>query len=99
MRTLLITAFVVASCGSAILAQSTAGLAGISGVVRDATGSAVPNAKVGVTNELKGVVRNLATNDAGVFTAPALVPAPGYSVSVNAQGFAAYDAKDIELLV
>jgi len=52
-----------------------------------------------VTNQSKGIVRNLTTNNAGLFTAPALVPAPGYSVTVNTQGFAPYDAKDLELLV
>src|SRR5206468_3008073 len=99
MRTLLIATIAIASFGTAAFAQSTAGLAGISGVVRDVTGAAVPNAKVAVSNESKGVVRNLTTNDAGLFTAPALVPAPGYAVSVNAPGFAPYDAKNIELLV
>src|SRR5438105_996064 len=99
MRTLLIATIAIASFGIAAFAQSTAGLAGISGVVRDASGAAVPNAKVAVSNESKGVVRKLTTNEAGLFTAPALVPAPGYSVSVNAQGFAPFDAKNLELLV
>ena len=69
------------------------------GVVRDASGAAVPSAKVAVTNESKGVTRNLTTNEAGLFTAPALVPATGYAVNVTAPGFAPYDAKDLELQV
>ncbi len=89
----------IASFGAIALAQSTAGLAGISGVVRDASGAAVPNARVAISNESKGVVRKLTTNSGGLFTAPALVPAPGYSVSVNADGFAAYAAQNLELLV
>src|SRR3954447_2675652 len=80
-------------------AQSTAGFGGISGTVRDASGAAVPNAKVVVTNAAKGVTRNLNSNDAGVFTAPALVPAAGYSVTVEAQGFQKYEARAIELAV
>jgi len=84
---------------SAALAQSTAGLAGISGVVRDATGAVIPNAKVVVSNPSKGIVRNLTTNDAGLFTAPALAPSPGYSVTVDAPGFTRYEAKGLELLV
>jgi len=98
MRTfslLVLTAF----SWSAAWAQSAAGLSSISGVVRDATGAVVPNAKVLVANQSKGIVRNLTTNDAGLFTAPALAPAPGYSVAVEAQGFNRYEAKDLELLV
>ncbi|HXB67682.1 MAG TPA: TonB-dependent receptor [Candidatus Acidoferrales bacterium] len=79
--------------------QAAGGLAAISGVVRDATGSSVPNAKVVVSNETNGVTRNLTTNEAGLFTAPALVPAAGYRVSLTAAGFAAYEAKDMVLSV
>src|SRR5690349_9636561 len=84
---------------SAAYAQSAAGLAAISGVARDATGAVVPNAKVTVSNQSKGIVRKLTTNDAGVFTAPALVPAPGYEVTVDAPGFAHFEARNLELLV
>src|SRR5450759_852915 len=80
---------------SAAFAQSTAGLASISGVVRDGTGGVVPNAKVVVGNESKGIVRNLTTNAAGLYAAQALVPAPGYSVVVDAPGFARYEAKGL----
>src|SRR2546427_7663740 len=99
MRTLLIATIGIASFGTAAFAQSTAGLAGISGVVRDATGASIPNAKVAVSNESKGIVRHLTTNDTGLFTAPGLVPAPGYAVSVSVPGFSAYEAKNLELLV
>jgi hypothetical protein len=99
MRTVLAAALGIGLFGGAAVAQTAAGMAGISGVVRDASGLAVPNAKVDITNGGRGVTRNLTTNDAGVFTAPALVPAPGYAVNVTAQGFAAYDARDLELPV
>jgi outer membrane receptor protein involved in Fe transport len=79
--------------------QTAAGFGAISGAVRDASGAAIPNAKVTVSNPGKGIVRNLATNEAGVFTAPALVPASGYSVAVTAPGFAPWDVKDVQLLV
>jgi hypothetical protein len=85
MRLLLIAAIGVASLETVALAQSAAGLAGISGVVRDVSVAAVPNAKVTILNEMKGVVRHLTTNEAGLFTA--------------LQGFAPYEAKDLELLV
>jgi hypothetical protein len=100
MRKISLSVFcLVALLVGAAFAQSTAGFGSISGVVRDATGAVVPNAKVAVTNTSKGIARNLTTNAAGLFTAPALVPAAGYSVSVEAQGFTRYDAKDFALQV
>ncbi len=86
-------------CGAAAFAQSVAGLGAISGTVRDASGAAIPNAQVVVANESKGIRRTLTTTDAGVFTAPSLVPAAGYSVTVNSQGFNPYEAKDVQVLV
>lgn len=80
-------------------AQSVAGLATISGVVRDASGAVIPKAKVTVANEDKGIRRALETNEAGVFTAPALVPSPGYTVTVNMDGFAAFERRDMQLQV
>ena len=75
------------------------GVAGISGVVRDPSGAVVPGAKVVISSEGQGTVRSLESNDAGIFTAPALVPGPGYQVSVTAAGFAGYEAKALELQV
>jgi hypothetical protein len=48
-----------------VFAQATGGLSAISGVVRDATGSVVPNAQVLVVNDPRG------------FSTPPLVPATG----------------------
>ena len=81
------------------LGQSGAGLGSISGVVQDASKAAVPGASVVVSNEVKGIRRNLETNGQGVFTAPALIPAEGYSVTVNKSGFAPYQATGITLAV
>ena len=82
-----------------VLAQSSGGQAGISGVVRDQTGAVVPNAKVVISSASQGVVRTVDTNNDGIFAAPGLVPGPGYEVAVNASGFAPYDAKNLELQV
>src|SRR5215467_4548219 len=79
--------------------QSTAGLAAISGVVRDAAGAPVPNAQVVVSIGSQGATRRITTNSDGIFTAPALPPGSGYQVSITAAGFAPYDAKDMELRV
>src|SRR5690348_5093344 len=68
-------------------AQVAAGLAAISGRVQDGSGGAIPGAKVVVSNDAKGLHRNLETNEAGLFSAPGLTPAAGYSVTINASGF------------
>ncbi|MGA2270357.1 MAG: TonB-dependent receptor [Bryobacteraceae bacterium] len=75
------------------------GVAGISGVIRDPSGAVVPGAKVVISSEGQGAIRTLESNEAGLFTAPALVPGSGYKVTVTAAGFAAYEARDLELRV
>ncbi len=84
---------------SFLFAQSTAGLGGLNGVVNDATGSVIPNAKVTVSNEAKGIRRALETNAAGIFNVPSLVPADGYTVRVEANGFTTYELKNITIQV
>jgi hypothetical protein len=87
-------------CSSASLpAQTAAGVAGISGTLRDPSGSPVPNAKVTISSESQGDIRSLTSNDAGVFSAPALVPGSGYRVAVTASGFAVWEVKDMDLPV
>src|SRR5260370_42632551 len=99
MRTFGIAVAALLLLSTAALAQSAAGLAGIYGDVRDASNASVSNAKVVVSNQAKGILRTLTTNTSGVFTAPALPPAPGYSVVVTAPGFAGWEVQDIELQV
>src|SRR5262247_3528277 len=97
-NTLILILSIFASAGYA-LSQSGAGLGSISGVVQDASKAAVPGASVVVSNEAKGIRRNLETNGEGVFTAPALIPSEGYNVTVNKSGFAIYQATGITLAV
>jgi len=85
-------------CCAPIFAQ-TGGVAAISGTVKDPTGSVVPNAKVVIESGAQGQVRSIETNGAGVFSAPALTPGSGYSIRVNAPGFAPNEVKDIDLQV
>ena len=82
-----------------IFGQAAGGVAGISGVVRDPSNATVPGATVVISSEGQGVIRTVTTNADGVFTAPALVPGPGYSVKVTAAGFSTYEAKDLTLQV
>jgi hypothetical protein len=76
-----------------------AGLSSITGSVHDASGAVVPAATVIVANESKGIRRELESNAAGVFSAPALTPSSGYSVEVSKAGFVKYSAKGISLNV
>ncbi len=79
--------------------QAAGGLSEISGTVKDSTGAAVPDAQVVISNPSKGVNLLLKTSGSGVFDAPALVPADGYEVTIEKQGFAKYDLKEITLAV
>jgi hypothetical protein len=92
-----ISVFALAYCGGAF--AQVAGMGAISGTVRDASGAVVPDAQVIVSNESKGIKRTINTTEAGVFAAPSLVPAPGYSLMVTKQGFSNYEIKDLQVQV
>jgi hypothetical protein len=94
-----LVAFLLLCLPAPIFAQSAAGVAGLSGTVYDSSGAVVPNAKVVISSASQGQVRAITTNEAGVFTAPALLPGPGYKIAVNASGFAPYQLTDIDLQV
>jgi Carboxypeptidase regulatory-like domain len=66
----------------------------VSGTVTDPQGSAIPNAKVTLTNSATGVVTNTQTNEAGTYTVPALPPGT-YLIDVEASGFQKAEQKDI----
>ena len=80
MRT---TVFLLVVCAARVFAQAGAGFGSLSGTVIDPSSAPVPNAKVVITNESKGIRRTLTTNQAGLFSAPALTPAGGYTVPVE----------------
>jgi hypothetical protein len=81
-----------------IFAQA-AGFGSITGVVHDASGARIPGASVTIANQSKGIVRNLISNEVGLFSAPALVPASGYTVTVKLAGFRDFTAQNIDLEV
>ena len=99
MRKIIVLAVIILCGAYSAFAQSVAGLGAISGTVRDASGAAVPEAQVLVANESRGIRRTLTTTAAGVFNAPSLVPATGYSVTVTKAGFATWEGKDLQILV
>jgi outer membrane receptor protein involved in Fe transport len=91
----------VLSCllASSAFAQAGAGLGSISGIVQDASSAVVPSATVVVSNDAKGIRRNIETTGSGQFTAPALIPDSGYKVTVSKSGFANYEATNITVTV
>ena len=99
MRKIAFSLWVLLFLAAPIFAQSAAGGASISGVVKDQSGAVVPNASVVISSEGQGTIRTINTNEDGVFTAPALIPGAGYKVAVTAAGFAPYEAASIELQV
>ncbi|HYO83996.1 MAG TPA: carboxypeptidase-like regulatory domain-containing protein, partial [Bryobacteraceae bacterium] len=58
----------------------------IAGEVKDASGAVIPAAPVTVTNIETSVVRTTTTNDAGIYSFPALIPGT-YTAKVEAKGF------------
>ena len=70
----------------------------IFGTVTDATGGAVPNAKVTITDQNKGTTFEATTNESGNYERGQLIPGT-YTVSVEAPGFNKATAKDITVQV
>ena len=78
--------------GPSAMAQAIYGQ--ILGTVTDATGAAIPNATVVVTDIGKGTSVTLTSNDSGEFTAAHLIP-DTYNVKVSAAGFKGYEQKGL----
>lgn len=93
-RALCLIALFVAGATSA-RAQSLAGLGALNGTVHDPSGAVVANASVEVVNSSIGIDRMLKSNGDGLFSAPSLPPAAGYSVIVTAPGFAVFKTQSI----
>jgi hypothetical protein len=83
------------AAGQLLFGQATGS---ISGTVTDATGSAVPGAKVTVTAPATGLTRSSTTNEAGAYVIPLLGVAI-YSVQVEQNGFQTATASEIRLQV
>jgi hypothetical protein len=70
----------------------------LSGTVKDASGAAIPSAKVSVKNIATGITREVDADSAGFYTVPNLAPG-NYDVSFSAQGFGTQTASGITLTV
>src|SRR3954471_5862809 len=87
---------VLLSSADSVKAQQIFGR--IFGTVTDATGGAVPNAKVTITDQNKGTDFDVTTNESGNYDKGQLIPGI-YSVSVQAPGFQKQQFKDIRVQV
>src|SRR5271157_1313100 len=86
MRSFAVLMLLVLCLGALVFAQGGA-TGAISGVVQDASGAVIANAKVSVTSEATGeVLRQMKSDASGLFSAT-LLPVGNYTVEVNAAGF------------
>ena len=74
----------IALCCSPLLAQQTLG--GITGEITDASGSAIPNAKVIALDEQTSLTRTTMSNESGVYSFVNL-PIGTYTLTYTAEGF------------
>ncbi len=77
---------------------SQVNLGRISGNVTDETGGVLAGAKVTITDQERGTVRPLVTDEAGAYSAPSLIPGL-YTVKVEANGFNTAERKDVRVTV
>src|SRR4029450_7887634 len=77
-------------------AQSQSTFATVTGVITDAQGTAVPNAKILATHERTNYRYNGASNDSGQYTLANLLDGV-YTVRVSAPGFLEYVVEGVQL--
>jgi hypothetical protein len=69
----------------------------IYGTVTDASGAAIPNATITVTDEAKGTSVSAKSNESGAYSIEHLIP-DHYTVKIEAPGFKANETQHLELL-
>lgn len=74
-------------------------VASMTGVVTDATGAVVADAKVTLVNTNTSANYETTTNSVGAYTFSNIPPGPGYKVTVSRQGFATETVQNIYLAV
>ncbi len=75
-------------------ARAQAVYGAIFGTVTDKTGAVVPGATVSVTDEAKGTVETVTTNESGDYTVSHLVP-DTYDLKVDIKGFKSFISKGV----
>ena len=91
----LVVCIVTVSSGLFLYGQATGS---ISGTVTDASGSAVPGAKVTITAPATGLTRSTTTDDKGQYLVP-LLGVAAYNIKVEMQGFQPTESQDVRLQV
>jgi Carboxypeptidase regulatory-like domain len=87
-----VTRVALLSFGFSVLVWSQAvSTSQISGIVQDASGSAVPAAEIKATRTDTGAIRTATSGPDGIYTLPGLPVGP-YSLEVTKAGFATYVA-------
>jgi len=71
----------------------------IHGTVTDSTGAVISNAKVSALNTSTGITVTATTNQSGYYVFTSLQPGGPYTVTVEANGFEAFESKGITLIV
>src|ERR1700681_1782195 len=90
-----ILALIIFSAGQLYAQVSGASL---TGTVRDASRAVIANAQISITDVATGVARSVATDTAGVYAAPNLLPG-NYEVKATAPGFSTVARTGITLTV
>jgi hypothetical protein len=93
LKLLALGVLVLVSLGT-LNAQEVTGT--IVGQVGDASGRALPNAKITITNQQTAVVRSATVSSDGAYTVPSL-PIGVYTVEAQADGFAPRAVKDVSV--
>jgi protocatechuate 3,4-dioxygenase beta subunit len=94
---LFFSALLIVLLTATTIAQQTA-TAALEGIVTDANGAVVPNAKVSVKNSDTGLIRETITDTSGIYRLPALPPG-SYQLTSSATGFAENKFTGITLTV
>ncbi len=92
------TAALLLGASPALFAQGEIASATLNGTVTDPSGSAVPNAKITLTNTATGLTRTTQSNDAGLYSF-VRVPVGVYDLTVEATGFRTSKRTGISLAV
>jgi Carboxypeptidase regulatory-like domain len=96
-KRLLARVFVVLlACVAPLHAQTPSGE--ISGVVTDPSGASMPGVTITLTNQGTNAVREVVTNEAGLYVMPALPPGV-YTLKATLTGFRTLERKNIEVQV
>lgn len=95
MRVLSLLVLLLCAQAPQMLAQAVFG--SILGTVTDASGAAIPNATVTVTDVAKGISQKVQTNSSGNYRIDRLIP-DKYTVKVTAEGFSAAETDGVEVV-